>query len=380
MNRVYINPELLRWARNRGGASTADLERKFPRLEAWERGEVDPTFRQVEQFAQATRTPVGYLFLNEPPEERVPIPDFRTVRNERLGRPSPDLLEMIRVCQQRQTWYRDHAQSLHEDSLAYVGSVQVGGDVVTSAATVREHLDISEARQRAGTWTDALRRCIESAEDVGILVMCSGVVLNNTHRPLDPEEFRGFALSDEFAPLVFINGKDTKAGQMFTLAHELVHIWSGQSGVFDIEAADEADDRTEQWCNQVAAEFLVPLAALRENYVPSRGVHEEKQRLARLFKVSTLVILRRMHDAGGLTREQLWNVYGEEVARLWEIPRGSGGDFHRTQPARASRRFTKALVGSTLEGHTTFGEAFKLLGLKRSETFHNLGRSLGVHT
>ena len=133
----------------------------------------------------------------------------------------------------------------------------------------------------------------------------------------------------------------------------------------------------ERWCNQVAAEFLVPLSALVEAYNPSNGIQEEKQRLARLFKVSTLVILRRMYDAGGLTRDQFWNAYDEEVTRLHDMPRGSGGNFYLTQPARSSRRFTSALVGNTLEGYTSFTEAFRLLGLKKSETFHNLGRSLG---
>lgn len=103
MNRVPIRPQLLRWARQRSGVEEAELERKFPRLEAWERGEVNPTMRQVEMYAKATRTPVGYLFLNKPPEEQIPIPDFRTIRSEAVGRPSPDLLDMIHVCQQRQT-------------------------------------------------------------------------------------------------------------------------------------------------------------------------------------------------------------------------------------------------------------------------------------
>lgn len=378
MNRVAIKPELLRWARERSGIETDELERKFPRLQEWEGGEVNPTMRQVELYAKATRTPVGYLFLNEPPEEQIPVPDFRTVRSEAVGRPSPDLLEMIHICQQRQTWYREYARSLHEDALAFVGSVQVGSDVTEAAAAMRRHLDLSETRSLAGTWTDALRACISRAEDAGILVMCSGVVLNNTHRPLDPEEFRGFALTDEYAPLVFINGKDTKAAQMFTLAHELAHIWSGQSGISDIVATDRPDDEVERWCNEVAAEFLVPLDALSQIYDPGNELTAEMQRLARHFKVSSLVILRRIHDIGGIAQEEFWLSYDEEVGRIRDLPRGSGGNFYLTQPARASRRFTSALVGSTLEGYTSFTEAFRLLGLKKTETFRDLGRSLGV--
>ena len=134
MDRVAIKPELLRWALDRVGLDVADLEHKFPRLAAWERSEAQPTLKQVEAFAKATHTPVGYLFLDKPPVEKVPIPDFRTVDNEHMGHPSPDLLETIYVCQQRQEWYRDFARSMGETPLAFVGSASVRDDIVATAA------------------------------------------------------------------------------------------------------------------------------------------------------------------------------------------------------------------------------------------------------
>jgi Zn-dependent peptidase ImmA (M78 family) len=136
--------------------------------------------------------------------------------------------------------------------------------------------------------------------------------------------------------------------------------------------------RTEAWCNRVAAEFLVPLAALREAYRPSAELRSEADRLARIFKVSTLVILRRIHDAGGITRDQLRYAYGEELDRLRAVPRRSGGDFYLTQAARVGKRFARALVASTLEGQTLHRDAFRLLGLSKLATFRDLGQSLGV--
>ena len=138
------------------------------------------------------------------------------------------------------------------------------------------------------------------------------------------------------------------------------------------------ENQVEHWCNQVAAELLVPLAVLRDEYRKSNPLRDEIDRLARYFKVSTLVILRRIHDAGGLTQKQLWQAYEEELERLRSITKGSGGDFYLTQSARVGKRFAKALVVSTLEGQTLYRDAVRMLGFSRLKTFDELGRNLGV--
>lgn len=379
MIHVTLNPKVLSWARERAGRTVQDLATPFPKLESWERGDEKPTLNQVERFAKAVHAPVGFLFLPEPPVENVPIPDFRTPGNIHKLHPSPDLLDTIYICQQRQEWYHDFARSMGEAPLAYVGSASVLNAIVSTAAIIRQYLGFDvEERRLIPTWTDALRRFIEQADAVGILVMCSGVVLNNNRRHLDPDEFRGFAMADELAPLVFINGADTKAAQMFTLAHELAHIWLGQSAVSDAQALLQPEMEVENWCNQVAAELLVPLDVLRREYDNTAELDAEVSRLARRFKVSTLVILRRIYDAGGLTRNELWDTYDQELARLRAIPKGSGGNFYLTQAARVSKRFARALVMSTLEGQTLHRDAFRLLGFSKLQTFHELGRSLGV--
>ncbi|HXF91833.1 MAG TPA: ImmA/IrrE family metallo-endopeptidase [Nitrospiraceae bacterium] len=377
MNRVVVKPELLRWARERAGRRAENLSGKFPKLPAWEAGEVRPTLKQLEQFARTVHVPVGYLFLREPPVERVPIPDFRTIADTLTGRPSPDLLDTIYLCQRRQAWYRDWARSMGEEPRAFVGSARLTMPIEETAATMRRALGFDlDARRECSTWTEALRQFIAQADDLGVLVMVSGVVGSNNHRRLDPEEFRGFALADDLAPLVFINGADTKAAQMFTLAHELAHVWLGESALTDVTPGSTPTQRIESWCNRVAAELLVPLAVLREE-LPRGDVLIEVPRLARHFKVSTLVILRRLLDARRLTREAFETAYDEELARLREMPKTSGGDFYLTQAARLSRRFARALVASTLEGQTLYRDAFRMLGIARETTFRELGASLG---
>ena len=379
MIRVEVKPKLLLWACDRAGFDPAELAERIPKFPAWECGEVKPTLKQIERFAKVVHVPVGYLFLQEPPIERVPIPDLRTAGNEYIDHPSPDLLDTIYICQQRQEWYRDFARSMGETACPFVGAADLANGVETAATQIRHALgfDVAE-RRRMRTWEEALRQFNELADELGVLVMVNGVVGNNNYRKLDPGEFRGFALSDDLAPLVFINGSDTKSAQMFTLAHELAHIWLGETGLSDVEPVCSPSNRVEIWCNQVAAEILVPLAALRDEYREADDLTSEVARLARCFKVSTLVILRRIHDAGHLTRNELWTTYREELERLQAIPRGSGGNFYWTQAARVSKRFATALIGSTLEGQTLHRDAFRLLGFSKLSTFRELGYRLGV--
>ena len=378
--RVEVKPELLRWARERAGFELGALAKRFPQLPNWESGNAHPTLKQLERFAKATHAPIGFLFLTEPPVERVPIPDFRTVGNRHVERPSPDLLDTLYICQQRQEWYRDFARSEREEPLPFVGSsVTLATNVENTAAQMRSALGFDiEERRRIPTWTDALRLFIEQADAIGVLVMVSSVVGNNNRRKLDPDEFRGFALADDLAPLVFINGADSKSAQMFTLAHELAHIWLGQSALSDVGPASSPSNDVEIWCNHVAAELLVPMAALRQEYDRQMALSEEANRLARLFKVSTLVVLRRIHDAGGLTREELWQAYADELTQLRAIRKKGGGDFYLTQAVRVSKRFARALIRSTFEGQTSFTEAFRMLGLKKMSTFRELGDSVGA--
>jgi Zn-dependent peptidase ImmA (M78 family) len=382
MTRAPVYPTLLRWARERAGMEVADLIHLFPQLEEWESAARQPTLRQLEVFARAVHVPIGYLFLPAPPEEPLPIPDFRTMAGRAVRRPSPNLLDTLYSCQERQGWYREFALVTRQPEARFVGSVTTESPVTGAARAMGTALGFDlVARAACRTWGEALRLFIGQADRAGILVMVSGVVLSNNRRPLDPHEFRGFALADARAPLVFINGADTKAGQMFTLAHELAHLWLGASALSDASAATfDGQRREEVWCNAVAAELLAPLEVVRAELVPDEALHATLQRLARRFKVSTLVILRRLLDAGALDRagfEVAWQAELERLLRL-DRPGAGGGDFYRTTLARVSRRFARALVESTLEGQTLYRDAFRMLGVAKTETFNNIGREVGV--
>jgi Zn-dependent peptidase ImmA (M78 family) len=381
MTSIAASVSVLRWAAHRARLDDAVLEARFPKWPQWLKGEALPTLRQLEDFAQLTHTAFGYFFLPQPPKEELPVPDFRTVRDEQLAEPSADLLDTLYLCQQRQDWFRDHARVNGLPQLPFVGSASLRDDPHAVAHRLRQTLALSaQKRRELPTWTDALRALISQAEDTGVLVMVSSVVGSNSHRPLDVGEFRGFALADNLAPLIFVNGADSKAAQMFTLAHELAHIWLGATGVSDVQVGRVPELQTERWCNQVAAELLVPLEELRSAHLPQAPIAEEVQRLAREFKVSSLVVLRRLFDAGALTRDALWQHYRAEQERLRTLKERSsgGGDFYRSLGARTSKRFARAIVGSALEGLTSFPDAYRLLGVRKTSTFHQAARELGV--
>ncbi len=379
-SRVAVAPQVLRWARERSGRAPEDLT-KFP-FTAWESGDRQPTMRQLEDYARATHTPVGYLFLPEPPSEELPIPDFRTFADRPIRTATADLLDTIYLCEQRQAWFRDYAVANGDDVVELIGTQDLDVPTAAAAEALRDQLGFGlDRRAQYSNWSQAFDGLREHAEDAGVLVMTSGIVGSNTHRPLNPNEFRGFALVDDFAPVVFVNGADTRAAQIFTLAHELCHLSLGQSGVSRPDLAQLDDDnRTERWCNAVAAELLVPGSSIRETYQPGAELTAELDRLARFYKVSTLVALRRIADAGLMDRASYRRAYDAELERVVLLAgqRAPGGSFYNTTPVRVSKRFARALISDTLEGRTSHRDAFRLLGSKKYSAFEELGHRLGV--
>jgi len=378
--RIQVKPQLLAWALDRSGMSTESS--RYERFSRWAAGEgLPPTFRQLEEFASATHAPLGYLFLAEPPIESVPIPDFRTVGNAVISTPSADLLDTIYEAQQRQDWYRAYAVNQGFEALPFVGSASIDVAPEGVADEIRRALDFGmDRRTRFSTWEEALRQLIDAIEQIGVLVMVSGIVGSNTHRVLDADEFRGFALTDPLASLVFVNGADTKAAQIFTLVHELAHVWLGESALSDAQMARATNNDHELWANRVAAEILVPLSSVRADYRDNAD-QEELRRLARIYKVSTLVVLKRIHDAGFLTWEDYRSRYDTELARLKEIiaaRKRSGGDYYNTQPLRISQTFARAVIVDAMEGRTLYRDAFSLLGSAKRSTFEGMANKLGV--
>ena len=379
--RVDVKPDFFLWACERSRRSIDELaERKpFSKLPDWISGEARPTFKQLEKFAQATYTPFGYFFLPKPPEESVPIPDLRTVGNQYMGRPSPDLLDTIHAMQRRQAWLHEDLIECEAEPLDFVGSAQTADDSQGVGREMRRMAGLDDGwAAKVRTWQEAVSELRRAIEQLGVMAVINGVVGNNTHRKLDVGEFRGFALSDKYAPLVFVNGADAKSAQMFTMVHELAHIWLGESALTDTGLISQPSQEIESWCDRAAAEFLVPAQELKSCWRDIR--HEEKpfETLSRHFKISPIVAGRRAMDLRLVDRQMFFKFYEEHIAREHRQRTASGGgDFYNNQNMRVGEKFATQVILATKGGRLSFKEAYDLTGL-RGGAFQEYAYRLGV--
>lgn len=363
---LSVNPQIITWAIVRAGFDVARFTEENPRVRAWLTGEKRPTRSQLEEFSRKVWLPFGYLMLDEPPQESIPIPFFRSNVREQ-NKVSIHVMDTIRLLQQRQDWLRERLLELDEVPLPFVGRFREGGNVQAIVQDIRTVLELPENWAAPyPTWEKAQDHLVAAIEDRGIIVSFNSVVGNNTRRKIAVEECRGFALVDEMAPFLFVNNGDAKPAQMFTLLHELAHIWVGKSAGFDLHQMSPASDPVERLCDQVAAEFLVPKAAFLELWQPGAAL----KRLARHFKVSEIVIARRALDTGMWTRQDFLTYYGQYRQRAFnQKERASGGgDFYAAARKRISPSFAARVRTAVEEGSLLYRDAYRLTGLS-GDTF-----------
>ncbi|WP_445229517.1 ImmA/IrrE family metallo-endopeptidase [Duganella rhizosphaerae] len=363
MTQALINPALMTWSRRRAGLTQAELAASIPVKEekvlAWETGESRPTFRQAQQWADRAHIPFGFLFLKAPPQEVLPLPDLRTVGSDTPESPSVDLLDMVRDVLRKQAWYLDYLAEQEREALPFVGGFSSADAIDDVVADIRRVLGVQAPLKKGGD--EYMRQLVAGADAAGILVMRSGIVGSNTHRKLDVGEFRGFAISDRYAPVVFINLADAPAARLFTLIHELAHIWIGSSGISSVSPADNR--KIETFCNAVAGEFLVPELLFRERWKHAVDWIAQLPELAAGFHVSKLVIARRACDLGFISRDAYVAFYLAEL-KAYRDQKGGGGNFYQSAEGKNSKRFSRAVLSEALSGRLLLREAGKLLGVQ----------------
>jgi Zn-dependent peptidase ImmA (M78 family)/transcriptional regulator with XRE-family HTH domain len=362
---AYITGSVLAWARVRSGLSQADVADKIhstvEQVAGWETGESKPPFRKAQDLAKLLRIPFGFLFLPKPPEIDLPLPDFRTLAPK--YKPTPEFLNLLNDILVKQDWYRDYVAGLSEPPPKFVGKFTVESRITDVAASIRQVIGINQAlRQSVHSWSEYLSTLSRNSEDVGILVMRTSIVGNATRRKVSALEVQGFAISDPKAPLVFVNSDDFKASQIFTLAHELAHIWIGRSAISNPDQLEAGGVEVEAFCNMVAAETLVP----REEFLKVWGENDAEEviaRIAKWFLVSTLVILRRAHELDRISSAKFKQLKKSELAKVAKATSG-GGDYYRNVVARMGGRLTYAVLGEVQHQRILLRDASRLLDMR----------------
>ena len=372
---VNVKPEIISWIlqtiqfENIAGSAVELLNK-------WQTGEKTPTFNQIEEMSRKISIPFGYFFLDKPPIEKCGIVEYRTVDSGAMTVPSRNLMDTVDLMTDIQEWMAWYAAENGQEELAFVGSAGGVDDLQRVVKDIREKLDIDmdwyAHRQNAG---DAFRFLKGRVEQINVLVMMSGTVGNNTHRKLRVDEFRAFTLVNRYAPLIFINSCDSETGKLFSIVHELSHVWVGENSFYNGQIGVHGTKReAEKFCNAVAAEILMPTERFLEKWESgSREVVNRIERIAKAFRCSRYVAARKALDNGKISQE----VYEEVAAELtrefmdWQRKqrenKGSGGDYYRNLASKIDKRFVTALARSAFEGKTQYTEVYRLTGTNRKK-------------
>lgn len=362
---AQINHRMLTWARERSGIALPEFAAKcgvtVDRLRDWEDGKHPLTFNQAQNYAQKAHVPFGYLFLRQPPVDELPIPDLRTLGDRGVDRPSAELLDLVKMTVQRQQWYRDYLLGELVAPCDVVGRGRGKDNVLDIVSDMRQQLSVGLHPTR-GDSDEYYRKLVEKIESLGVLVMRESFLGHYT-RMFRVDEFRGFAIADEYAPVIFVNHADAPGPRLFTLIHELCHIWLGITGLSD--GSEDAHRDSEKLCNAVAAEFLVPEAEFRPLW---RALEDWKVNLPSLeahFRVSKWVIARRALTLGYISAIQYQNFISEQIA-LWKQREKSDQKIshYRVKNAQISSNFSRAVLSQAFNGHILLREAGELLNVK----------------
>ena len=356
VERLNIQPGLLRWVIRRAGVSEDKAIETFPLLDGWLSQEKQPTLSQLKKIAAKFYVPFGYLFMSNLPMENIPFPMFRGEAGQQ-DHFDLNVYDTVMNVQARQEWLEEFFAENDIDTCKFVGSINTKTSISEAVCKLRTLLGLDDRWAFSLATPDAAVSLLgQKMEDVGVFLAYNGVVGNNTHRQLKVSECRGFALVNEKAPYIFVNSADSKSAQLFTLVHEVAHLMLGVSAG---HAGSEVlhHEATENYCDRVTAEFLVPASVLRDIWT------NDTKSASRRFKASELVVARRAHDLGLMSDAEyraFWAIYSQRQSR---IKKNSGGSFYLTSVKRVGRKFAIHVRNAVNNKQLSYTEAYRLTGL-----------------
>jgi Zn-dependent peptidase ImmA (M78 family) len=372
-DKAYITPKLLKWARETAKISLENAASKVPcaaeKLGEWESDDCQnyPTTKQAEKLAKLYRRPLAAFYLPDIPTDFDVLKDLRS---DGKGEYSTALIFMMREIQQKQEWVRDLYAENGETELDFVGRFSIKNAAAKVAADIRQTLAIStdEANGRS------LKYWIEKAEAKRIFICLSSNFHNRLK--LDSDEVKGFAIADKYAPFIFLNSEDWDNAQLFTLVHELAHIWINATGVSNEAEINFRDNSkinpVERFCNEVAANALLPDAELKASFSSDNVSFGNITAISKKFGVSNLTLLIRAHGLSLITPTQFNNFKKESdkqykafVALQAAKPKSEGGpNYYIMQLRRNSKTFAHIVFDFYKGGQISGLEASHLLNIK----------------
>lgn len=357
VERLNIQPNLLRWVIQRAGISEEKAIETFPLLNGWLFQEKQPTLNQLKKFAAKFYVPFGYLFMSNLPIENIPFPMFRGEAGQQ-DHFNLNVYDTVMNVQARQEWLEEYLEENDIKTCNFIGSITTKTSISETVRRLRSILDLDDRWAFSLATPDAAVSLLgQKIEDTGVFLAYNGVVGNNTHRPLKVSECRGFALVNEKAPYIFVNSADSKSAQLFTLIHEVAHLMLGVSaGHAGSEVLNH--EATENYCDMVAAEFLVSASVLREIWI------NDTKSASRRFKASELVVARRAHDLCLMSDTEykaFWAMYSQRQLRIKK--KSTGGSFYLTSVKRVGRNFAIHVRNAVNNKQLNYTEAYRLTGL-----------------
>lgn len=372
--KASINPDIIKWARESANLTYADLASGVSvaedKIKSWEAGESQPTFRQAKLLAKKCRRALSLFYLPEPPSD-----DFKPIKDFRRGGAefSTGLVFLIRELQEKSDWMSSFLQSDSEPPLQFVGKYNINSNIEEIASEIRSVLKIDDRSSS----DNPLNYVIEKIESLGIFVCRSGAY--HSHLPIEVDEARGFALCSTYAPFIFLNSRDSREANLFTLIHELAHIWINESGVSNQSNLEFRSDNTnysseeekiEVFCNKVAANVLMPEDLMRRrfsNYVIGEPEYERRRRSLGMSKIA---MAYRVLNLGIVSMPSFnrWKIqYDASINNTSSKRSSGGGDFYRTRAVRNSKSFSAIVINLYSVGAIQGGITSNLLGLKLNQ-------------
>ena len=344
-------------------------------LISWENNTQTPTYNKVLNISRATGIPLGYFFLKTPPKENLSFINYRTVNSTELKNPSAELKTTMLDMELIQEWLHNKLINDGVTKNSYVGSLKNNNDIDVLATIIRNELNIQKDWYiRIKTSEDSFKHLRNAISNTGTIVMINGIVRNNTSKSLSINEFRAFALIDEYAPLIFINSNDSINGRIFSLLHEYVHIGLGENSLYNDRCGCSFNVKTtETICIKVAAEILVPQEKFIEQwnkYFKETNFEVIVDKLSKYFKCGTTVIARKALDNNFISSEFYQNI-AQNAVRNYKKNKSRGGDFYKNLNSKIDSNFLGYLISSVEQGKTLYTEAFRLTNTNK-ETFKNL--------